>query len=268
VDECRELLGRGVRELCLIGQDIAAYTPSLGALLENIARLPGSFWVRLLYLHPDHFPRDILPIMERDGRFLPYFDIPFQHGSSRILAAMGRTGNAPAYLDLLETIRRRLPGAVIRSTFLVGFPGETEEDFEALLDFQQRARFDWLGVFAWSREEGTAAFSMKGRVAKKTALARKARIEAAQIPITEERADRFTGRTMDMLIEEAIPSEQDGANLWLGRLLCHAPEVDGAAILRTEGPPPPGIAPGAMIRARVIRRAGFDLELRAERGRP
>ena len=273
-DECAALLGRGVRELCLIGQDIAAYKPSLAALLESIAALPGSFWVRLLYVHPDHFPLDILDIMERDRRFLPYFDIPFQHGSSRILAAMGRSGAAAPYLALLQTIRRRLPGAVIRSTFLVGFPGETEDDVEQLLDFQRRARFDWLGVFAWSREEGTPAFSMKGRAAKKTVLARKARVEAAQVPVTEERMDRFVGRVMDMLIEEALPPGADtdaaappdvsggaGGGFLLGRLMCHAPEVDGAAVLRIPGGAPPDLPPGGMIHARVIRRAGFDLEL-------
>ncbi|GHV86453.1 ribosomal protein S12 methylthiotransferase RimO [Spirochaetia bacterium] len=282
LDECTALLDRGIKELCLIGQDISSYEPGLAALLNAIAGLPGRFWVRLLYLHPDHFPLDILDLPERDNRFLPYFDIPFQHASPHILGAMGRTGSGESYLTLLDTIRRRLPGAVIRSTFLTGFPGETEDDFRLLLDFQQRARFDWLGVFTYSREEGTSAYAMKNRVAKKTAAGRKARIEEAQIPITEEQMNRFVGQTMDVLVEEALSpavlppqnnSNSGGDNsdnnsggdndeqekFWLGRFFCQAPEVDGAAVIRISSGADE-LRPGSMVRGKVSGRAGFDLE--------
>jgi len=275
VEECRQLLDRGIRELCLIGQDIAAYKPALSALLEAIAALPGVFWVRLLYLHPDHFPLDILPILEADSRFLPYFDIPIQHASPRLLSLMGRRGSGESYLSLLESIRTRLPDAVIRSTFLVGFPGETEEDFTQLLDFQRQACFDWLGVFTYSREEGTPAYSMKNRVAKQTAQRRKALVEETQIPITEDKMNRFVGRTLDVLIEEALspgeaplgasPDEVENT-LWLGRLFCHAPEVDGSAVVQQA--PNAGQAlkpvPGELIRGTVFARAGFDLEVRVD----
>jgi ribosomal protein S12 methylthiotransferase len=282
VEECKQLLDRGVKELCLIGQDIASYNPSLSALLEAIAALPGAFWVRLLYLHPDHFSPDILSIPEADKRFLPYFDIPFQHASSRLLSLMGRNGTPETYLRLLDMIRTRLPDAVIRSTFLTGFPGETEEDFEQLLDFQKQAALDWLGTFCYSGEEGTAAYSMKGKVAKSIALRRKALIEEAQISITEERMNRFIGRTLDVLVEEELCGESSGQDgLWLGRLFCQAPEVDGAAVISLQhnaGPekaasvrqPAPGamlhpetlLHPGAMLRGTVSARAGFDLEVR------
>ena len=160
--ECKTLLRRGIKELCLIGQDTGSYgmdtaaaKPSAGlpGLLEDLSLLEGKFRVRLLYIHPDHFPFPIMDIMEKDSRFLPYFDIPFQHASKKILKAMNRKGNAETYLKLIKTIRRKLPGAVIRSTFLTGFPGETEEDFEQLLTFQKKAKLDWLGCFAYSREE-------------------------------------------------------------------------------------------------------------------
>jgi ribosomal protein S12 methylthiotransferase len=255
VKECKSLIKRGVKELCLIGQDLASYT-SLVSLLEAIAALPGNFWVRLLYLHPDHFPQDILNVISADSRFLPYFDIPFQHASSRILSLMGRNGDKQKYLGLLRAIRLRLPDAVIRSTFLVGFPGETEEDFSELLDFQKRARFDWLGIFSWSREEGTTAYSMKGKVGKKTAAAHKALVEERQIPITEERMNRFVGRTMDALVEEKA-----GDGLWLGRLFCQAPEVDGAAIIRQGAATLTHLAPGTMIQGTITARSGFDLEV-------
>ena len=268
VEECKQLLERGVKELCLIGQDLASYH-SLPALLKAIAKLSGDFWVRLLYLHPDHFPINILKILDiiaEDKHFLPYFDIPFQHASSRILSRMGRKGNAEIYLNLLDSIRTKLPDAVIRSTFLVGFPGETEDDFLELVDFQKKARFDWLGIFTYSREEGTAAYSMKGRISKKAVAQRKAVIEEKQIPITEEKMNRFVGRTMDVLVEEVIaPDNADSppsGSLWLGRVFCQAPEVDGATVIQTAAAvstlPP---KPGDMVHGTIVARRGFDLEL-------
>ncbi|MDR2181252.1 MAG: 30S ribosomal protein S12 methylthiotransferase RimO [Treponema sp.] len=279
--ECAALLGRGVKELCFIGQDLASYgkdftvsggtrgaageSPSpLRLLLDKIAGLRGHFWARLLYLHPDHLPPDILDLMERDERFLPYFDIPFQHASPSVLAAMGRSGSAETYLALLDTIRKRLPSAVIRSTFLVGFPGETEADFERLLDFQHKARFDWLGVFAYSREEGTAACGLKGRVGKKIAVERKARVEEAQGPVSEKQSERFVGRGLEVLVEEKITAGGAGessADIYLGRLYCHAPEVDGAAVIETGPVSRRGIVPGGLYPCTVTGRAGFDLRV-------
>ena len=277
--ECKTLLGRGIKELCLIGQDTGSYgrdwigaavnpaasSAALPRLLEAIARLgtapKNKFWVRILYIHPDNFPLPILDLMEQDKRFLPYFDIPFQHGSEKILKAMGRRGNADAYLGLIKIIRRRFPDAVIRSTFLAGFPGETEDDFGLLLDFQKKARLDWLGCFAYSREEDTPAYGMKGRVAKKTAIERKRLIEERQIPITEKQMDRFAGRVFDVLVDEKFDAPNpgdDGHELYLGRLPCQAPEVDGAAVILSPRP----LELGALVPCRVIARRGFDLEVR------
>jgi ribosomal protein S12 methylthiotransferase len=258
--ECAALLQRGVKELCIIGQDIAAYRdsggPALARLAAAIAKLPGSFWTRFLYLHPDHFPLELLDVMRSDSRLIPYFDIPFQHASPKILAAMNRRGRADDYLRLLYTIRAALPDAVIRSTFLVGFPGEDDRrDFAALLDFQKRARLDWLGVFTFSREEGTPAYGMKGRVPEKLALERKATLEQRQEPITKSAMDRFTGRRMDVLIEENA-----GGGHWLGRLYCQAPEVDGCAVIQAAGA---NLAPGMLVPCTVLYRSGIDLAVRA-----
>jgi ribosomal protein S12 methylthiotransferase len=275
LEECRVLLNRGIVELCVIGQDIGSFgtetasaeitksaASKLPELLNAISSLEGHFWVRLLYIHPDHFPLRVLDIMEKDTRFLPYFDIPFQHASSKILSAMNRHGTAEKYLELLKTIRGRLPHAVIRSTFLIGFPGETEDDFSALLDFQEKACLDWLGCFTYSREEGTAAFSTKGRVPAKTALKRKQIIEERQVPITEKNMDRFTGQTLDILIEECLEGEA-GTDFWFGRLYCHAPEIDGAAVIVSDdGRNQIKPQAGAFAKCRVIARRGFDLEVR------
>jgi len=255
VAEIGQLRERGIRELILIAQDLGSYGMDRGSaelprLLAAIGSLPGDFWVRMLYIHPDHFPREILDIVAADSRFLPYFDLPFQHAAPRILAAMGRRGDPRRNLDLISEIRSRLPGAVIRSTFLVGFPGETEEDFAQLLDFQQKASLDWMGAFTYSREEDTPAYSLPGRVVKKTAQGRKDRLEGSQVPITERALDGQVGRLLDVLIEEEV----DGEEMSLGRAYLQAPEVDGLVVVRRRLPA------GSMARVRITRRNGVDLE--------
>jgi ribosomal protein S12 methylthiotransferase len=262
-EEFALLLRRGIKEVCLIAQDTAAYgaetegKPRLAALLANLLESDGDFWIRLLYLHPDHFPEALLPLMQADARLLPYFDIPFQHASKKTLSSMGRLGDSDTYLQLIRTIRAALPNAVLRSTFLVGFPGETDADFEELLAFQQNAALDWAGVFSYSPEEGTPAFTLKNRPAKKVAAARKTRLEEAQLSLSEKKLERFISKTLDVLVEEKIEGE---AGLYLGRSYGQAPEVDGAIVLETA--PVAALAPGSFVRGEIFARAGLDLRLR------
>ncbi|MDR1316478.1 MAG: 30S ribosomal protein S12 methylthiotransferase RimO [Spirochaetales bacterium] len=264
--EIEIFIDRGTREFNIIAQDLGSYgkdlktgtKTELPGLLRGILSLPGDYRLRLLYIHPEHFPAEILKLCAEDRRLLPYFDLPFQHASPAVLRAMGRRAGMEENLRLIETIRGEAKEAVIRSTFLVGFPGETEEDFQALLDFQRRAAFDWLGCFTYSPEEGTPAEELhrrKGlRVSRKTALARKKLVEETQIPITEKRLERFTGQRMELLVEEQV----QGENLCLARAWFQAPEVDGLTVLHTgEGSPP---AAGSMIQAKIIRRNNFDME--------
>jgi ribosomal protein S12 methylthiotransferase len=271
IEECRGLLARNVKELCIIGQDIGSYSSGdfgLPQLLAAIAKLPGSFWVRLLYIHPDNFPLSALEIIKQDHRFLPYFDIPFQHASQKILSAMNRRGTAKDYLSLVETIRNTIPAAVIRTTFLAGFPGETDTDFVSLLDFQEKLRPDWSGCFTYSREEGTPAYAMKGQVSKKIAAQRQREIEKRQIQITEKKMAHFVGQKYNVLLEEsfygsvksALSCTESNEVLWLGRLYCHAPEVDGAAVVTAIAQ---GIEPkaGELLPCRVIASRGFDLQV-------
>ncbi|HUI69174.1 MAG TPA: 30S ribosomal protein S12 methylthiotransferase RimO [Spirochaetia bacterium] len=259
LEEIRGLLGRGVKELVMIAQDLGSFGLDRGhqelpRLLEEIASLPGHFWVRLLYIHPDRFPREILDIIAGDARFLPYFDLPFQHAAPGILRAMGRKGDPEANLSLLRDIRSPLPQAVIRSTFLVGFPGETDSDFRKLVDFQQEARFDWLGAFTYSREEGTPAFSMKGRVTKAVVQERLREIERRQVPITEQALDAQVGKGVDVLIEERV----EGEEMSIGRAYLHAPDVDGLVVVQRSLPT------GEWARTRITRRNGVDLEAEVE----
>jgi ribosomal protein S12 methylthiotransferase len=256
MEEIEELLRRGVVEIVLIAQDLASYGQDRGgrelvALVKSIIRLEQQFWLRLLYLHPDHFPLELLDVVADDPRVLPYFDIPFQHASREVLAKMGRSGSAQTYAKLVRDIRGRIPEAAIRSTFLVGFPGESEDDLEELLSFQRDCALDWVGVFTYSREEGTPAYKLAGRVKKTVAEARRRAVEQAQIGISERRLDRQVGRTLDVLVEEGF----EGERLYLGRAYLHAPEVDGLVVVKAGS-----LEPGRIYPMRIEGRAGIDLE--------
>ncbi|HUV07179.1 MAG TPA: radical SAM protein [Spirochaetia bacterium] len=244
-----------------MAQDLASYGADRGGselpdLLREIGGLNGDFWLRLLYLHPDRFPMEILSIMRKDPRLLPYFDIPLQHASGSVLRAMGRKGSSDTYLELVRRIRDSVPNAVIRSTFLVGFPGETESDFESLMDFQSKAQLDWLGIFVYSPEEGTPAFKMDGSVRRETAEERRSCLERAQIAITNRRLDRLVGESFPVLIEEPVLKE----DYYLGRGYPHAPDVDGLVLLKGRG-----FKSGDLVPARILKRNGFDLEAVSER---
>ena len=305
VNEIRGFVQQGYKEFNLIGQDLAVYDAApppldklsnrlnnnlpalppqtkqghsgLAQLLRAISGIDGTFSVRLLYIHPDHFPPDILPIMTADTRFLPYFDIPFQSGSDPIIRAMNRCGSAETYLKLIENIRAAFRTAespygeaVIRTTFLTGFPGETQADFERTAAFLQAAQSLWSGAFAYSQEEGTKAADMKKQVPAKIAEQRKTALNELQSKITEQKLAAFCGLETDVLIEEIIPQEHNNEEentqccIALGRAWFQAPEVDGAVVVNfskaqkdSEGLP---ITAGSLVRVRITALRGIDLE--------
>ncbi len=256
LQEIEELLDRGVAEIVLIAQDLASYGRDRGRvelteLVADITSLKKDFWLRLLYLHPDHLPLDLLDVMAADARVLPYFDVPFQHASAEVLQRMGRKGSAEKYGELVQRIRTRLPDAILRSTFLVGFPGESEADMNSLLEFQNRCELDWVGVFTYSREEGTPAHNFSGAVEERVAQERKRSLEQAQIPITGRRLERHVGRRLDVLVEEQVKGE----DIFLGRSYLQAPEVDGLVVVKARA-----LEPGRIYPVRIQRRVGVDLE--------
>ena len=271
--EVDDLLANGVREINLVAQDLASYgrdlarvrgdrtaPPTASAaeapteLLRAITERDGDFWIRLLYVYPDRFPDSFLNMCASDARILPYFDIPFQHGSDQVLKRMGRPGTRQGYLSLVRRIRDALPDAIIRTSLMVGFFGETDEAFAELLDFQQEARLDWVGVFPYSPEDGTRAVqgSPEPDVSPEVAEERAAIVREAQIPITEGRMDRLVGRTLDVLVEENVPHEP----LAIGRCYAQAPEVDGAVVINTQT----RLQPGTFVRCAIARRNGLDVE--------
>ncbi|MBN1799725.1 MAG: 30S ribosomal protein S12 methylthiotransferase RimO [Spirochaetales bacterium] len=256
VKEVKCLLDRGVREIILIAQDLASFglergTQELVPLLKKLLNLPDHFWLRLLYIHPDRFPLNLLDIVRHDARVLPYFDLPFQHASPILLKSMGRQGNSESYVKLIDSIRNTCARAVIRSTFLVGFPGESREDFQMLLKFQQSARLNWAGVFCYSREQGTPAAGFSGQVKKAAARARAEEFKQAQSVITEEWLDSYVNSMLDVLVEERVEKEA----LYIGRGYLHAPDVDGLVVLSGGN-----TAPGKMVKVAITKRNGVDLE--------
>ncbi|MFO7848591.1 MAG: 30S ribosomal protein S12 methylthiotransferase RimO [Spirochaetia bacterium] len=281
VEEARGLIDRGVFEVNLIAQDLAAYGREHGSaefipLLRELAGLPGDFRIRLLYIHPDEFPPDLISVVRDNPAIVPYFDIPFQHASQKVLRAMGRRGSGEDYLSLIEKIRDGLPEAVIRSTLLAGFYGEGEGEFRELLEFQRQAQFDWAGVFSYSPEEGTAALAYEGKPGfdrpSEEVEERVKILKERQYRISEMRMDRFVGKKLRILIEEPVEQE----NLFLGRAYLHAPEVDGAAVIHMpEGHPslnktdrvkPGAFEPGKVVTCRIVRRNNIDLEGVVENG--
>ena len=268
LEEVKALIADGVYEINLIGQDLAVYGKefgtSLAALLKKIAKIKGDFIVRPLYIHPDHFTDDIIEAIKSSPKLLPYFDIPFQSGDDKIILAMNRTGSFKQYTALIKKIRRELPGAVLRTTFLTGFPGETDEAAENTVRFLKEIQPDWSGCFPYSREEDTPAWSMKPRIPAKTAKARAARLEELQAAITSERLGRYVGQEMYVLVEEIVTGEE-GEGLAIGRAWFQAPEVDGSVVIRydlDDSAAVKNLLPGAVVSVKVLASTGVDLDTR------
>ena len=267
VDEIKLLVKNGIYEINLIGQDLAAYKEGkkgLAELLQKISSVKGCFIIRTLYIHPDHFNTNILEVFKKDTRFVPYFDIPFQSGDDKIILAMNRKGSAKQYISLVKKIRKELSQAALRTTFLTGFPGETEEAAENTRKFLEQIKPMWSGCFPYSREEGTAAYSFKNRVPARMAKQRAAVLEELQTEITRSQLEKYKGKELDVLIEEIITAEDD-EGLALGRAWFQAPEVDGCVVIRFDSDDKTQLSriiPGNVVRVHVLDCTGPDLDSR------
>ena len=271
IQEIEALVATGIYEINLIGQDLAAFTTDeaknvsgLAYLLQQISLLKGNFIIRTLYIHPDHFNTDILEVFKKDTRFVPYFDIPFQSGDDQIIKAMNRIGPASRYVELVKTIRKELPEAVLRTTFLTGFPGETDQAAQNTREFLKQINPNWSGCFAYSREEDTPAYSFKNKVPARTAQKRAAQLEEIQSELTAAHNERFVGKELNVLIEEIIASE-DSEGLAIGRAWFQAPEVDGSVVIRydsDEENQSKVIIPGKVVKVKVLASTGIDLDSR------
>ena len=245
----------GAREIVLIGQDITAYgrdlkgSETLADIVRTVAAVPGVDWLRLMYVQPDGITDDLLTAVADTPNVVRYLDMPLQHASAPVLRAMHRSGDAAAFIELVARIRRVLPDVALRTTLIAGHPGETASDFEVLLDFIGRARFDYVGVFAYSPEEGTAAAGLPNQVPARTRRARAQRARDAADAIGVERAASRVGEVLEVLVQGFDPEEDAIVGRWRGQ----APEIDGLVLLdRGE--------PGELVSARIAGSIGYDLE--------
>ncbi len=260
--EARALLAQGVRELNLIGQDTTAYGEDLGlkdglaGLLERLAGIeaPQGKWIRFLYCYPNRITPKLLDTLAAHEPLVKYIDMPLQHASAKILKRMKRGASGEIFLKLLEKIRRTVPGVAVRTSMIVGFPGETEQDFEELCQFIQAAEFDRLGVFGYSDEETSESFHLDGKVDGRTIYNRRRRLMALQRKISRRRNRELAGRELPVLIEG--PSA-DSALVWQARLAAQAPEIDGVCYVGDPGPRAPQA--GEFRRMKIRKAYDYDL---------
>lgn len=264
VAEAESLVAQGVREITLIGQDTTCYGEDFGMkdglaqLLDSLARIDGLLWLRFLYAYPNKITGKLLETIARHDNICKYLDVPLQHASASVLKNMKRGANADIFLKTIEKVRVTVPGIALRTSFIVGFPGETQADFDTLSGFVREARFDWLGVFGYSDEEGSRAFPLEGKVPQRTIEARKRSLMKLQQGISRKSKSGWIGRTLDILAE----GESDETPLlWEGRTQFHAPEIDGKVYINDFGAHE-SLEPGRFYQCEITEAHDYDLVAR------
>ena len=238
VTEAQRLAAQGVREINLIGQDTTCFGEDLGiqdglaSLLEQLAQIEDLRWVRFLYAYPNKITPRLLEVLAKYPRLCRYIDVPLQHAATPVLKRMKRGGSAEIFLKLIAKMRQVIPDVTLRTSFIVGFPGETEEDFQQLCDFVTTAQFDWLGVFSYSDEEGSPAFHLGDKVPPREIERRRRKLMLLQKRISRKRRKQWIGREIEVILEG--PSEETDL-LWEARTPAHAPEIDGKVFINDFG---------------------------------
>jgi ribosomal protein S12 methylthiotransferase len=261
VAEARSLIEQGVKELVLVAQDSSRYGEDLGLqdgladLLRELARLEGVEWVRAMYAYPTHVSDAFLDVMASEPKACKYLDIPLQHASQKVLKLMRRGGNRESLERLIARVRSRVPDVTVRTTFITGFPGETEEDFDELMKFVRNVGFDRVGVFAYSDEEGTPAYDLPDKVDPKVAARRRNTLMREQKKISRRRNRARVGETLRVLFEGAS-SETD--LLWQGRAEGQAPDIDGCVLIN-DAPEDFAPQPGDFVNVRITGAHEYDL---------
>ncbi|MCA8996905.1 MAG: 30S ribosomal protein S12 methylthiotransferase RimO [Planctomycetaceae bacterium] len=256
VEEARELAADGVRELILVAQDTTYYGMDyygevrLAALLRELEQVEGIDWIRLMYLYPVNFTDELIDTIAGSSRILPYLDMPLQHINSQVLKRMQRRVNREKTVELVTKLRDRVPNLVLRTTFVVGFPGETDAQFDELVEFVKETRFERMGVFPYSLEPGTPAVKLDGHLPEDVKLARRDALMEAQQQIAFDFGDSLVDYELDCLIDDA--SDQDG--IFIGRIYADAPEIDGTVFVQGEN-----LEPGQMVPVTIVEARDYDL---------
>jgi len=264
IAEAERLARSGVREITLIGQDTTCYGEDLGLkdglalLLERMAQIEELRWVRFLYAYPNKITGRLLDTIARYDKICSYIDVPLQHASPNVLKLMKRGAGSDIFLKSIEKMRKTIPNLTLRSSFIVGFPGETEQDFAELCDFVKAARFDWLGAFSYSDQEGAKAHQLGDQLGTKEIDRRAKKLMSIQKQISCKAKKALVGRQLDILIEG--PSSESDL-LWEGRTEMHAPEIDGKLFITDFGDRD-DVQAGEFHRGEIIEAHDYDLVAR------
>lgn len=261
--EAKALADNGVKELIVVAQDTTRYGEDLPGgkllladLLKELNKIESLKWIRVMYCYPNNFTDELIETFATLDKVCKYVDLPLQHASNRLLASMNRYDTKEEVETLLAKLRKRIPGIVIRTTFIVGFPGETDADFEELKEFVEQQRFENAGVFAYSQEEGTVAGAMPNQIPDEIKQERYHELMALQAQISEEIHKDTEGQTLEVLVEGI---EEDGSGLHYGRSYREAPDIDGLVFIENPG----DIKPGCFVKVNILQ--GFTYESVGER---
>lgn len=255
--EARELAARGVKEITLVAQDPTVYGMDLVGrsllpeLLTELCKIDGPQWIRLLYCYPEHITDELLEVIAREEKIVKYLDMPVQHASGAVLKAMNRKADKESLTALMRRIRETVPGIVLRTTVLVGFPGETEEDFAELCEFVSEVKFERLGCFAFSPQEGTLAAELPNQLSEDVKQERRDAVMALQTTIADAYAEAQAGKVKTVLVE----GFEEAIGLWYGRSAAEAAEIDPKIYFGTEQE----VQPGDMVEVRILDRWDCDL---------
>ncbi|MGB9178672.1 MAG: 30S ribosomal protein S12 methylthiotransferase RimO [Pyrinomonadaceae bacterium] len=261
ISEAEQLAKQGVKEIVLVAQDSSRYGEDLGEqdalahLLRELSHLEGIEWVRVMYTYPTHISDAFLDVLATEPKAVKYLDMPLQHASANILKLMKRGGTRQSLERLIKRVRERVPGIAVRTTFITGFPGEREEDFEELLGFIRNVEFDRVGVFTYSDEEGTPAYNLPDKVDAKIAKRRRARLMKEQARISRRRNRARVGETVRVLFEGA---SKESDLLWQGRLETQAPDIDGCVLIN-DAPENFEPVPGQFVNVQITEAHEYDL---------
>jgi len=261
VAEAERLAQAGVREITLIGQDTTCYgedfglKDGLGLLLEKLAKIEDLRWIRFLYAYPNKITGKLLEVIASHEKICSYMDVPLQHASATVLKRMKRGGGAEVFLRSIAKMRKAIPGLTLRTSFIVGFPGETEKEFEELCDFVREAQFDWMGTFSYSDQEGADAYGLGSKLSPREIERRRKHLMGIQRQISKKKKKALVGREFDLLLE-GMSDETD--LLMEGRTAMHAPEIDGK-VLVNDFPPETTPQFGEFYRCQITEAHDYDL---------
>jgi ribosomal protein S12 methylthiotransferase len=260
IREAHELVADGVKELILVAQDMTYYgmdlygRPRLAELLQRLDQeVEGLAWIRVLYCYPQFFTDELYETLGSAKKILPYLDMPLQHIDDRVLRRMNRRHTRAQTEEIVDRLRETIPNLILRTTFITGFPGETNDEFATLERFVEAKKFDRMGVFTYSDEPGTPAFKLPGRVADELKIERQERLMEIQRPIAEAVNARFVGQDLDVIIDVPAPSGNGRTKSWVGRGFADAPDVDGVVLVKGLN-----LVPGDLVKCRIEETEGYD----------